>query len=50
MVKILGESPWAACKLLLGGAFGSQDGIGYTLYYATNFMFTGISTFITSTP
>jgi simple sugar transport system permease protein len=43
LVKILGESPWAACKLLLGGSLGSQDGIGYTLYYATNFMFTGLA-------
>ena len=28
---------------MLQGAFGSGDGIGYTLYYATNFIFTGLS-------
>jgi general nucleoside transport system permease protein len=42
IVKILGESPWAAGKLMFAGALGSQEGIGYTLYYATNFMFTGL--------
>ncbi len=43
VVKILGESPWAAGKLLLAGSLGTQEGIGYTLYYATNFMFTGLA-------
>jgi len=26
-----------------GRALGSSDGIGYTLYYATNFIFTGLA-------
>jgi ABC-type uncharacterized transport system permease subunit len=43
IVKILGESPWAALKLMLSGAFGSQEAIGYTLYYGTNFIFTGLA-------
>jgi simple sugar transport system permease protein len=43
IVRIIGENPWTALKLLLGGAFGSGEGIGYTLYYATNFIFTGLS-------
>jgi general nucleoside transport system permease protein len=43
IVKVLGESPWAALKLMTAGAFGSQDAIGYTLYYATNFIFTGLA-------
>ncbi|MCX6951410.1 MAG: ABC transporter permease [Verrucomicrobia bacterium] len=42
VVKILGESPWAAFKLLASGALGTQEGVGYTLYYATSFMFTGL--------
>jgi len=42
VVKILGESPWGAFKLLASGALGTQEGIGYTLYYATSFMFTGL--------
>jgi len=43
VVRIIGESPWAALRLMLGGAFGSAEGIGYTLYYATNFIFTGLA-------
>ncbi len=43
VVRILGENPWSAFKLLASGAFGSQDSIGYTLYYATNFIFTGLA-------
>ena len=43
IVKILGESPWAACKLMVAGSLGTQEGIGYTLYYATNFIFTGLA-------
>ena len=43
VVKILGESPWAACRLMLSGSLGSQENLGYTLYYATNFMFTGLA-------
>lgn len=43
IVKIIGESPWAALRLFATGAFGSQDSIGYTLYYATNYIFTGLA-------
>ncbi len=43
IIKLIGESPGAALKLLVDGAFGSQEGIGYTLYYATNFIFTGLA-------
>ena len=43
IVRILGESPWAAFKLLAAGSLGTQEGLGYTLYYATNFMFTGLA-------
>ncbi len=43
IVKVLGESPWAALKLLASGSLGSEENIGYTLYYATNFMFTGLA-------
>lgn len=43
VVKIVGESPWAAGKLMLAGSLGTQEGIGYTLYYATNFIFTGLA-------
>jgi simple sugar transport system permease protein len=35
--------PIEATEILLYGAFGYQEGIGYTLYYATNFIFTGLA-------
>ncbi len=34
---------WDAAKLMVQGALGSSYGWGYTLYYATNFMFTGLA-------
>ena len=43
IVRLLGESPWTALKLMSAGSLGSQEGIGYTLYYATNFIFTGLA-------
>ncbi len=43
VVRLIGESPWAALKLMVAGAFGSQDSIGYTLFYATDFVFTGLA-------
>lgn len=43
VVLVIGESPWRALQLLVTGAFGSAEGLGYTLYYATNFIFTGLA-------
>jgi len=43
VIAWIGESPWQALKLLIAGAFGAQDAIGYTFYYATNFIFTGLA-------
>lgn len=42
VVLLVGESPLQAAALMVKGAFGSGEGIGYTLYYATNFIFTGL--------
>ena len=42
LVAVLGENPATALRLLFTGAFGSGDAVGYTLYYATNFIFTGL--------
>lgn len=39
----IGESPLEATGLLLRGALGSAEGVGFTLYYATNFIFTGLA-------
>ena len=43
VILAIGENPWAALKLMVDGALGSAYGWGYTLYYATNFMFTGLA-------
>ena len=43
IVLILGENPIEAVKLLIYGAFGYGEAIGYTLFYATNFIFTGLA-------
>ncbi|KXF78847.1 sugar ABC transporter permease [Paramesorhizobium deserti] len=42
VVLLVGENPLQAAALMVKGAFGSGEGIGYTLYYATNFIFTGL--------
>ncbi|WP_374763521.1 ABC transporter permease [Yunchengibacter salinarum] len=39
----LGENPFTALGLLVKGAFGYQEYTGYTFYYATNFIFTGLA-------
>jgi simple sugar transport system permease protein len=43
VILAIGEDPIAAVKLMVKGALGSTYGWGYTLYYATNFMFTGLA-------
>ncbi|SEQ09788.1 ABC transporter permease [Thalassovita taeanensis] len=43
VILAIGEDPIAAVKLMVNGALGSTYGWGYTLYYATNFMFTGLA-------
>lgn len=43
VVLIVGENPFLAAYYLVRGSFGSGSGIGYTLFYATNFIFTGLS-------
>ena len=43
IVVILGESPVEAVQLLVYGAFGYGEAVGYTLFYTTNFIFTGLA-------
>ena len=43
VVLLLGENPARALRLLVAGAFGDAEAIGYTLYYATSFVFTGLA-------
>ncbi len=39
----IGQNPWEALKLMAYGAVGNSDFLGYTLFYATNFIFTGLA-------
>ncbi len=43
VVLIIGENPIEVAKIMIYGALGYEEGIGYTLYYATNFIFTGLA-------
>ncbi len=43
VVILVGENPLRALRILAAGAFGDAESIGYTLYYATNFVFTGLA-------
>ncbi|MCH2167653.1 MAG: ABC transporter permease [Oceanicola sp.] len=43
VILAIGENPLEALQMMVTGALGSTYGWGYTLYYATNFMFTGLA-------
>ena len=43
MIALMGESPLKAFMILMQGAFGPYGATGYTLYYTTNFIFTGLA-------
>ena len=43
VVVLVGENPIRALRILAAGAFGNAESLGYTLYYATNFVFTGLA-------
>src|SRR5882757_2546558 len=43
LVLAVGDSPLATYELLIGSAFTWPDGIGYTLFYATPLIFTGLA-------
>ena len=43
VVLYIGENPLEAIRVLINGAVGSTRGWGYTLYFATNFIFTGLA-------
>jgi simple sugar transport system permease protein len=43
IVLSMGENPLTALRFLVFGAFGYVEGLGYTLYYTTNFVFTGLA-------
>ncbi|HEV7784843.1 MAG TPA: ABC transporter permease, partial [Thermoanaerobaculia bacterium] len=43
LILAVGDSPLATYELLIGSAFTWPDGIGYTLFYATPLIFTGLA-------
>lgn len=43
IVLIIGENPLRAVRIMIVGALGDSEGIGYTLYYTTNYIFTGLA-------
>ena len=43
VIAAIGEDPVKALGVMVNGAFGDQRSLGYTLYYTTNFIFTGLA-------
>ncbi len=46
VILAIGQSPVEALDTMVTGALGSAYGWGYTLYYATSFMFTGLAVIV----
>lgn len=46
VILAIGQSPWLALKTMAVGALGSPYAWGYTLYYATSFIFTGLAVIV----
>ena len=43
VLAFIGQDPLEALSIMVSGAVGSTYGWGYTLFYATNFVFTGLA-------
>jgi simple sugar transport system permease protein len=43
IIAIIGENPFVAMGVMLKGAFVYKGALGYTLFYTTNFIFTGLA-------
>ncbi|MGL4635121.1 MAG: ABC transporter permease [Beijerinckiaceae bacterium] len=43
VVLAIGENPFQAMAIMFKGALGTKAGWGYTLYYTTSFIFTGLA-------
>ena len=46
VILAIGESPAEALKVMIEGALMSSYGWGFTLYYTTNFIFTGLAVMV----
>ena len=43
VVAVIGQNPLDALRIMVYGAFGYGEGWGYTLHFATDFVFTGLA-------
>ncbi|MDH3666829.1 MAG: ABC transporter permease, partial [Paracoccaceae bacterium] len=43
VISVIGEDPFQALAVMAKGAFVYPGSLGYTLYYTTNFIFTGLA-------
>ncbi len=43
IIAVIGENPLQAMGVMIKGAFVYKGALGYTLYYTTNFIFTGLA-------
>ncbi len=43
VIWLVGRDPFEALRIMVQGALGSSYGWGFTLFYATNFVFTGLA-------
>lgn len=48
VIWAIGRNPFEAVSVMIYGAFGYGDGLGYTLHFATNFVFAGLAFAIAS--
>ena len=48
VVALIGQSPAQVMTMLAKGAFGTERGLSYTLYYTTSFIFTGLAVALAS--
>src|SRR5678810_968787 len=46
IVALIGDDPIQTYRLLVGSALSWPDGIGYTLFYATPLIFTGLAVLV----
>jgi simple sugar transport system permease protein len=46
VLAVIGADPIEAFRILVYGAFGYPEAVGYTLYYATSYMFAGLAVWV----
>src|SRR6476661_10004831 len=46
LILVIGDSPIETYRLMFGSALSWPDGIGYTLFYATPLIFTGLAVLV----